>query len=176
MTLYLHKFFHYLTSFYSAGNVMLGPLSLFSSVLLETSFAAYNILCQVRFFPTIWFKAPSVHLTDLLQIWGAGVQQHLLTLKVTLQNLRVWLGAAIREDAFQMKFKGVWINPQLINYNNSSSVFVTETRRKKRCHPAFVPQSAQLEALCQPWTNLHLFSIQGICCMERIDGFWAEGK
>lgn len=51
---------------------MLGPLSLFSSMLLETSFAAYNILCQVRFFPTIWFKAPSVHLTDLLQIWGGG--------------------------------------------------------------------------------------------------------
>lgn len=53
MTLYLHKFFHYLTSFYGAGNVMLGLLSLFSSMLLETGFAAYNILCQVRFFPTI---------------------------------------------------------------------------------------------------------------------------
>jgi len=42
-----------LTSFYGAGNVMLGLLSLFSSMLLETSFAAYNILCQVSFFPTI---------------------------------------------------------------------------------------------------------------------------
>lgn len=72
MALYMHKFFPLFDQLYGAGNAMLGLLSLFSSVLLQTSFAASNIMCQVRFFPNNLaagcFKTPSAHLIALLQI------------------------------------------------------------------------------------------------------------
>lgn len=61
---------------------MLGLLSLFSSVLLQTGFAACNVLCQVRVFlfgfficsdlDALCFKAPSAQLIALQQILVGG--------------------------------------------------------------------------------------------------------